>query len=366
MSTSPRLQLPFIAPSQAQKHVTLNDSLRKIDLMAQAKILSRATPAQPAAPNEGDIYILPANPAGPDWEHLSENMLAMFTDGYWDSLAPQIGFRVWNEETARVIIFDGVNWEPLQANLAPTDQLGVNTTADAVNRFAVKSDSELLSHDDVTPGSGDARKIINKKTSAHSASVVFQNAYQGRAEFGLLGDDDFALKTSVDGSQFDNSMVISQSRDVAELFHPLTVQGSPVMSLSDTPALMTRIASSNTYYGTDDRIDLISELDSHSGYNDALHEYVVPVSGIYMVQLGIVVRSASSSTTTVRLRLFKNGTDPQLASAVTADINVTTVNDAAIIDFSAGDVLHVEVILDDAAGTVRLFPSTRLLLYRIA
>jgi hypothetical protein len=35
--------------------------------------------------------------------------------------------------------------------------LGIRATADPGNRLAVKSDGVLLSHDDVTPGTGDLR-----------------------------------------------------------------------------------------------------------------------------------------------------------------------------------------------------------------
>jgi len=78
-------------------------------------------------------------------------------------------------------------------------KLGVNTTADATNRLAVKSDAVLFSHDDVTPGDGSVRFTVNKKQADKTASLLFQSNWSGRAEVGLTGDDDFHFKVSPDG-----------------------------------------------------------------------------------------------------------------------------------------------------------------------
>jgi hypothetical protein len=80
--------------------------------------------------------------------------------------------------------------------------LGIRTTADTTNRLAVKSDGVLLSHDDVTPGTGHMRVALNKSAAAKDAGFTFQNAFITRALLGLLGDDDFTIKVSPDGSIF--------------------------------------------------------------------------------------------------------------------------------------------------------------------
>lgn len=63
-------------------------------------------------------------------------------------------------------------------NLPP---LGVLTTADGANRLAVKSDGVLLSHDDVTRGSGDMRVALNKSAAGNDLGFVFQQAFSTRA-----------------------------------------------------------------------------------------------------------------------------------------------------------------------------------------
>ena len=75
----------------------------------------------------------------------------------------------------------------------------------------------------MTPGSGDARQIINKSSAGGTASVVFQNGFSGRAEFGLAGDDDFHMKVSPDGSSFYDGIVID--KDDGRVSFPSGVSG---------------------------------------------------------------------------------------------------------------------------------------------
>jgi len=124
--------------------------------------------------------------------------------------------------------------------------LGINTGADATNRLAVKSDAELLSHDDVTPGSGDARKVINKAGEGNTASVLFQTGFSGRAEIGLAGDDALHVKVSADGSGWTEALVIDPDTGhvgmgVATPAAPLTLdtQAYPGLSPGDACFVVT-------------------------------------------------------------------------------------------------------------------------------
>lgn len=87
--------------------------------------------------------------------------------------------------------------------------LGINTAADATNRLAVKSEAALLSWDDVTPGAGNMRLTLNKKTAAHDAGFILQTGYVSQVLFGTLGSDDLTLKTSPDGAVFRTAMTIA-------------------------------------------------------------------------------------------------------------------------------------------------------------
>ncbi len=206
---TPRLSLPLIAAQQAQKHVTHNEALRDLDALVQATVKSRTRSEPPDSPQEGDCYIVAGSATGA-WAG-QENAIAEFRNGGWVFHAPASGWLVFGEDEAAFFFFDGTTWQSLTAAIAAALtflKLGVNTTADDTNRLAVKSDAVLFSHDDVTPGSGDVRFTVNKKSAGNTASLLFQDNWSGRAEIGLTGDDDFRFKVSADGAGWHEGIVI--------------------------------------------------------------------------------------------------------------------------------------------------------------
>ncbi len=50
---------------------------------------------------------------------------------------------------------------------------------------------------------------INKHATGDTASFLYQTNFSGRAEFGLVGDDNFQLKVSPDGNNFYQSFVVN-------------------------------------------------------------------------------------------------------------------------------------------------------------
>ncbi len=210
MQNSAKLGLAYVAPQQSQKHVTVNEAFRRLDMLVQASVRSRTLAAQPAGPADGDAYILPAGKTGADWAVMSAGAIAAFQDGAWTEFSPREGWRVWVDDENLARSFDGAAWvaESAGGSAQSAPFFGVNTTADTLNRLAVKSDTVLFSHDDVTPGSGDHRLKVNKAASAKTGSVLFQTNASGRAEFGCVGDDQFRLKVSADGATWKDAFVI--------------------------------------------------------------------------------------------------------------------------------------------------------------
>ncbi|MCI5048507.1 MAG: DUF2793 domain-containing protein [Aquisalinus sp.] len=210
-----RLGLPYVMAGQAQKHITVNESLQLVDALAQLSCRSATTGAEPASPVAGDVYILPAGKTGSNWGDMAEGNLAAWFDTFWEELPAREGMLAWVEDADTLLVYDGGQWSEVSSAPETVPTLGINATADMVNRLSVKADAELLSHDDVTPGTGDARKVINKASESNTASVVFQSDFSGRAEFGLTGDDDFHLKVSADGTSFVEALVIDKATGYA-------------------------------------------------------------------------------------------------------------------------------------------------------
>ena len=64
--TSSNSKLPFILPSQAQKHVTHNEALQILDALVQLTPISSSISVLSASAQEADIYII-ANSATGVW-----------------------------------------------------------------------------------------------------------------------------------------------------------------------------------------------------------------------------------------------------------------------------------------------------------
>lgn len=60
MERSANLDLPFIMPSQAQKHVTHNEALLVLDALLHCAVEDRTRGEPPAAPAEGQRHIVAA------------------------------------------------------------------------------------------------------------------------------------------------------------------------------------------------------------------------------------------------------------------------------------------------------------------
>jgi hypothetical protein len=199
MANSTNLTLPFIEGAQAQKHVTHNAALQLLDAVVMLSVLDRDLAAPPGSPADGDRYLV-AGAATGAWSG-KEGKIAARQDGAWAFYTPKEGWFAWIADEDIVQMFNGVSWTGAATQNAAL--LGVNTTADATNKLAVASSAVLFNH----AGNGVQVKL-NKNTSGETASFLFQTGFSGRAEIGCLGNDDFAFKTSTDGSAFATGLTL--------------------------------------------------------------------------------------------------------------------------------------------------------------
>jgi hypothetical protein len=110
MSQSTRLGFPYLAAAQAQKHVTVNESLLRLDALTQLSALSATLAAEPASPADGDIYILPAGKTGAAWGAMDDGALAYYRDGVWEELTPRTGWQCVAEDTHQLYIRTASTW----------------------------------------------------------------------------------------------------------------------------------------------------------------------------------------------------------------------------------------------------------------
>lgn len=193
---SPHLDMPFLQPAQAQKHVTHNEALHRLDMVVQLSVLAFEALTPPGAPQDGDRYALGSGASGA-WAG-QDGRIAQWSPPAWQFVTPQEGWRAWDTDAGTLRIFMDGTWQ-----VPPAAMLGINTSADAVNRLAVAAPATLLSHE-----GGDHQLKINKAGATDTATLLFQSNWTGHAEMGLAGDTLWRLKVSADGSSWTDALVI--------------------------------------------------------------------------------------------------------------------------------------------------------------
>ena len=205
--TTARLLLPFIAPNQAQKHVTHNEGLQILDAVTQLSLQSLSLTTPPEDSVEGQCWYV-AEPATGAWE-AQNGKIAIWQAGTWAFIDVEIGWRAWVQDDAVFKVWNGSAWQEIagqSSTLQNLPELGVNATADATNRLSMRSPASLFSHE-----GSDHRLNINKNESADTGSILYQTGFSGRAEIGLTGDDDLHVKVSPNGNQWHDALEIDSS-----------------------------------------------------------------------------------------------------------------------------------------------------------
>lgn len=206
--SSPILALPYLQASQAQKHVTHNEALQRLDLLVQMRVAGFDAQTPPDLPQEGELHALGAGPIGV-WAGQGGKIAAFLDDG-WSFLDPRPGWRAWGIAESELRLFDGSAWTRIMGVSDNLEGIGVNTGADAVNRLSVSAQATLLSHE----GAGHQLKV-NKAAPGETASLLFQSDWTGHAEMGLAGDTDFSVKVSIDGTTWTEALRIDAANGLA-------------------------------------------------------------------------------------------------------------------------------------------------------
>lgn len=108
MSDTYQFGLPLLAAAQAQKHVTVNEALTRLDAVAQLRVRADDWEIPDASPYEGEAHVV--GPICSDGWAGQAGKVAIYSNGGWVFLEPKAGWRAWNEVLEAEIVFDGVDW----------------------------------------------------------------------------------------------------------------------------------------------------------------------------------------------------------------------------------------------------------------
>ncbi len=220
--TTPNLALSLVMPAQAQKHVTVNESLLRLDALVQAQAQSRSLAVQPGVPQDGQCWLVPAGASGVDWAAMAPGSLAIWRDGFWSEIAPRAGWRVHVLNEARDVVFDGASW-----HLAGADTVLAESPGGARTRAILVADS-------VTGLTGTS---VVTTMMIPARSIVF--CVSVRTTEGITGATSFDCGIAGETSKFGGSLGVSAGAS------NLGVIG-PTAFYSDTALVLTANGASFT------------------------------------------------------------------------------------------------------------------------
>jgi hypothetical protein len=221
--TTLRHRLPLLAAAQSQKHITHNEALSLLDTLLNLRLKSRGGNVPPAAPLAGDCHIVGPVPVAA-WAGQAAR-LAVWSDGAWLFHEPQAGWIASTVSPQRLEIFDGTAWREA---LSTMSTLGVNATPDAANPVTMRVNNILATAlPQAEGGDGDVRLKINRELTTDTASVLFQSGFSGRAEMGIAGNDQFAIKVSANGSAWRDALLIAPASGAISFPSGVSLSVSP-------------------------------------------------------------------------------------------------------------------------------------------
>lgn len=319
--TTPRLALPYILPSQAQKHVTHNEALAILDTITQLVIeASLADP--PAAPSNGACYWVLAKATGAWSGH--DGTIAVWQDSVWTFLTPGTGWVALFRGSSKLVTFNGSSWDELALPSTPQfNQLGVNATADTTNKLAVAADAVLFNHN-----GGDQRVKLNKAASGNTASLLYQSNWQGKAEIGLAGSDNLSIKVCDSNGTWTTALTITGEGYIQQPAKP---------AATARYALFSRTVSNGQNTGFSALTFSQGGIALGSTMSAGGNSLKVPVAGNYLLSLTISV----AATTDYSATLIDAAQTNILKIAVGTISNSLQTSHTAVVTLAAGTELSI-------------------------
>jgi hypothetical protein len=201
MANTTKLVLPLVAFNQAQKHVTVNEALTRLDALVQLSVINRTLTAPPGSPQEGDRHIIASGATGA-WLNKDLNVAA-WQNGAWTFLVPRTGWTVWVEADNALYTWTGSTWEPtlnftdisdsefsLADNLDPTKKAAFqlsSISSGTTRTYTLPNISATLAH-------------LGNAAQTFTGSTTFSNSFTASGTNTLSGTTTMSAASGVWGS----------------------------------------------------------------------------------------------------------------------------------------------------------------------
>lgn len=134
-TATPRFGLPLLFAGQAQKEFYVNEAHSLTDVLLHCACQGE-TAAPPAAPSEGDTWLVAPGASG-DWTG-HDGKVAAFQSGTWLFVPPNDGMNVFDRSTGQILLYKN-GWQRPTAPQEPTGGSAVDPEARAAISALVAS-----------------------------------------------------------------------------------------------------------------------------------------------------------------------------------------------------------------------------------
>ena len=117
MTETSQLGLPILQPSQAQKHVSVNEALARLDGLVQMGLQSRSQLNPPLSAEDGATYAVPGG--GTNAWSGNAGRVAIYSNGGWVFVQPKRGWRAYVQDESVWVVHDGTIWRSDVLALSP-------------------------------------------------------------------------------------------------------------------------------------------------------------------------------------------------------------------------------------------------------
>lgn len=140
MATTPHLGLTLVEQAQAQKEVTVNMALMRVDALLNTGVIDKDLSSPPASPAEGDMYIVVSGATG-DWTgHDGE---VAYFEQVWRFIVPNEGLMLWLQDEGQFYLYVNGGWEAGMSGV----QSMVNTQTGAIYTLAPSDAGKIVEGD---------------------------------------------------------------------------------------------------------------------------------------------------------------------------------------------------------------------------
>lgn len=225
MSSTGRLGLPYIVTAQAQKEVTHNDGLNRLDAFVTPIILDIVT-APPGSPTVGDLYIVGSSATGDFAGH--ENDLAQYLTGGWVFYTPFKWMDAVVESLDTRMAYDGSGWVAFG--------LIMKDTGEYLRVESWQEDVDLSVATNTTTNIPDRSSVLAVNTRVMTAITGTVTT--------------FGVGVSGDTSCYGNGIGKGQdSTNTGMSYHPVTYYSdTPVLLTPDSGSFSTGVVRINVQY----------------------------------------------------------------------------------------------------------------------